>query len=196
MRGVLVGCLLLLAACGFEPLHGEQARGARSQQLESVQILTDTSRAGQLLKAEIEDQVNPTALRAEKPYLLTISVSERELSLFINLDGTSSRGDMQYVSTYTLTQKRDGKVLDQGELMRVSSYNISENADYATFVSREDARRRGIIELARAYQLRLANLLPRFNDEIPVSAPVVPETPAPLLRPLDNHNHETNRSGF
>lgn len=193
---LVAGCWLLavsaLTGCGFEPVHGRAARAARVHRVESVRVVTDNTRLGQLLKAEIEDQTNPAGLRAEKPFTLTITTAETEISLFINLDGTSSRGDMQYVSSYVLTRTADGQKMDSGSITRISSYNISENADYASYVSREDARKRGIIELARDYNLRLSNLVPRLNGEVqpePVSEPQ--PAPAPLMPVQDNHEART-----
>ena len=134
-----------------------------------MQIVTAAGRLPQLLKAEIEEQVNPTYQHAEKLFVMTISFNETEIAEFINPDGTSSRGDMHYQSTYSLTRKLDGKLIDTGTLIRISSYNVSENADYGTYVSRDDARKRAVIELAQDYKLRLANLLPKLNN---------PNTPA------------------
>lgn len=185
---------VVLASCGFEPVHGRKERSERVSQIESVQIVTDNSRRGQLLKAEIEDAINPGGIHAEKPFVLTIAVNETEISLFINPDGTSSRGDMQYSSTYRLTRKFDGKLIDSGAATRVSSYNISETADYATYVSREDARRRGIKELAQDYKLRLANLVPKLNDPSATPAAPVAVPVAPIIRSQDNH--EARTTGF
>jgi LPS-assembly lipoprotein len=185
--------LCVVSGCGFEPLHGRAQRAERASQIESVQIETDSTRPGQMLKAEIEDQINPEALRAEKLFLMSIRVAEVEVSLFINVDGTSSRGDMQYNSTYTLTRKADGKLIDRGKISRVSSYNISENADYATYVAREDARRRGVLELAQDYKLRLANLVGTLNNPNAASVPITEEAPAPIIRPQDTHENRTTR---
>ena len=101
---------------------------------------------------------------AEKLFLLNITLAEGEAGVFINPDGTSGRGDYQLNSAYTLTSKHDGKLVDSGQLSRVSSFNNAQTADFSTFISREDARKRGIVELARDYQLRLANLVPKLNN--------------------------------
>lgn len=195
LRTIIVSAFVFaLASCGFTPLHGRSERAARTHQVESVDIVTDSSRLGQLLKAEIEDQVNPGVIRAEKPFVMTITSTETEISLFINPDGTSSRGDMQYNSSYTLTRKRDGKLIDRGDIRRVSSYNIADNADYATFVSREDARRRGVVELAQDYKLRLSNLVAKLNDPMAQPPAASSEIPAPIYRTQDTH--EGRPTGF
>lgn len=166
MRLFLLFALLLpLAACGFRPVHGRDYRARQELDLSAVAIEVDTSRYGQLLKAEIQDGINPDFERAEKLYKLKISLAAREIYLFVNPDGTSSRGDIEFRSEYALTRLVDGKILQSGKITRVSSYNMSEQADYATYVSTEDAKRRGITELAQDYRLRLSNLMAQYNPQ-------------------------------
>lgn len=207
----LIGLIVLFAisGCGFQPVHGTQTRAEYASQIESVEIVTDNTRSGQLLKAEIQDLANPTAQRSEKLFVLKITVTETEMSLFINPDGTSGRGDYQFTSNYVLSRKFDGKVIDMGTLTRSSSYNNALTADFSTFVSREAAKRRGIVELAQDYKLRLGNLVPKINDpnakpsgagilkKPPVTRPLDPSSTQPsafdsTLEPTD----ETGRQGY
>ena len=177
------GCWLL-CACGFEPLHSQRYQSQLTSDLSSVTIVVDNSRLGQLLEAEIRQGVNPELRTSEKLYTLKIALTEREIPLFINPDGTSSRGDIEYTSSYVLSRKADGKPVQRGAINRVASYNSSQAADYASFVSIEDAKTRGILELAQAYKLRLSNLLPSLNGaEVPASreAPPPVDTPYPRL---------------
>jgi len=160
---VLLAALLALTACGFRPVHGRQYQAEQETRLSSVAVVVDNSRLGQLLKAEIESGANPDYERSEKLYTLNIALFESNLYLFVNPDGTAGRGDIAFSSNYSLVRTLDRKVMKTGTLKRVSSYNISETADYATYVSEEDARRRGIIELAQDYKLRLANLMEGLN---------------------------------
>lgn len=150
--------LLMLSACGFAPVHGARETHQLNAALPAIDVTADRSRLGQLLQAEIEDHLNPSRLLAAAQYRLNIAVNEQLIPLFINNDGTASRGDIRFVSTYALTRIRDGKVIDTGTIERVSSFNSSEQADYATFLVQQDARQRGIMELAEDYNLRLSNL--------------------------------------
>jgi hypothetical protein len=162
----LIAALLTLAACGFQPLYGREFKARQDLDLSAIRVSVDHTRYGQLLKAEIEGGINPDYERAEKLYELSVSLTSYETYLFVNSDGTSSRGDIDYRSTYTLRRILDGKVIQSGTINRVSSYNMSETADYASYVSEEDARKRGILEMAQDYKLRLANLLAKLNPSM------------------------------
>lgn len=162
-HALLLAALLALAACGFRPVHGRAYQAEQEASLASIRVEVDNSRIGQLLKAEIEDGVNPAYDRSEKLYTLNVTLFESNNYLFINPDGTAGRGDIIFTSKYQLSRNLDHKVLKTGQLKRAASYNISETADYATYVSQDDARRRGIVELAQDYKLRLSNLMHGLN---------------------------------
>jgi LPS-assembly lipoprotein len=164
-HALLLAALLALAACGFQPVHSKSYRAQQAIDLSAVSVRVDNTRLGQLLKAEIEQGTNPDYTRDSRVYTLAITLTERDIYLFVNPDGTAGRGDVEFRSEYRLLRNSDQKVLQTGTISRVSSYNISNSADYATYVSEEDARKRGIIELGQDYKLRLSNLLGRVKPE-------------------------------
>lgn len=151
--------LLALCACGFEPMHGRayQERG-NGAALAAIEVRTPGGILGELLRAEIEDAINPEYRYITPAYRLDVGLYEVDMPLFVNPDGTSDRGEIRYTSNYTLVRLSDNSILAHGSLKRAGSYNSSQTADYAAYVSREDAKRRTIIELGQDYKLRLANL--------------------------------------
>jgi len=165
MRFLLLSLFLLVTACGFQPLHSKAYRAQQAIDLASLVVEVDTERRGQLLEAEIADAVNPDYQRAEKLYRLNIDLTETDIPLFINPDGTSARGDIRLSSTYKLYRIADNMQVDKGSISRISSYNTSDQASagYASFVSVEDAKRRAVMELAQDYKLRMANLLSKLS---------------------------------
>ncbi|MFZ4124856.1 MAG: hypothetical protein ACOYJ2_02135 [Rickettsiales bacterium] len=155
--------LLALSACGFQPMHSREYQAQDGGAiLAAIEVKTPSGILGELLRAEIEDGVNPDYRAMAPAYLLDIAYTETDYPLFINPDGTSERGEMRYESTYTLTRLSDNAVIHTGILRRVGSYNSSQTADYAAYVSKEDAKKRAMIEMAQDYKLRLANLSSRL----------------------------------
>ena len=161
--------LLVLSACGFRPVYGtqyQQERAVGSASLAQIKVVSDNSRAGQLLKAEIEDRLNPQNIPAEKRYTLRLGVAEYNIPLFVAPDGTFGRGNIQYSVDYVLTRDADGATINQGGLSRVSSYAASEtNAIYASYVAQQDAKKRGVIEMASDVAMRMGNALDSDIDE-------------------------------
>jgi hypothetical protein len=181
-------------------MQGQAYRHSLAVDLSSVQVRVATGisstlssnsgsiprRYGELLKAEIEDNINPDSTRAEKLFMLDITFSEADIALFVNPDGTASRGDLNYNSNYTIKRLKDNKTVASGTLHRVSSYNSSPTADYASFTSIEDARKRGMIELAEDYKLRIASLLVTLNTPDASAIEAKPDA-APALQPLNQN---------
>lgn len=204
----LITCMLALASCGFEPLHGEAYRASLAVDLSSMNVVvkgssgnvatnsvaTVPTRYGELLKAEIDDRTSPMGDASEKLFTLAIDYSETDAVLFVNPDGTASRGDLVYTSTYIITRRIDAEVVATGTLRRTSSYNTSPTATYAGYVAREDARKRGILELAQDYKLRLATLLPTLNNPKAKVIGKRSNEQLPELQPV--RNYETLRPGY
>lgn len=166
MRGILclVALGLLVAGCGFRPVYGKQYQSERnaiaSAQLAEIEVTGDTSRLNQLFQEELRDRLNPEHVAIEKRYRLHVAINEMNIPLFVAPDGTYGRGNLQYTLSYGLTRNEDGKQVDNGQLKRVSSYAASEtNAIYASYVAQDDARKRGVIELANDLAMRLGNRL-------------------------------------
>lgn len=162
---IIFACLPLFSACGFQPLQARNGIYEGGIDLASVVVTVDSTRNGQLLEAELKDAINPDAAHHEKLYGLRIRITQTEVKLFINPDGTSARSDIPVTSEYQLSRLADGKLLDKGTISRVSSYNTSPTADYASYVSIQDAKKRGIMELAQSYKLRIANILARLQEQ-------------------------------
>ena len=165
-RLIFLLMITTLSACGFEPMHGRAYQEQTlSGELAAIEVHTPSGILGELLRAEIEDAVNPEYRNVAPRYRLDIKIVEQDIPLFIRLDGTSNRGDILYTSDYTLVRISDNTVLHKGSLKRVSSYNSSDvAANYSAYVSKEDAKKRAVLELAQDYKLRLANLSARLSE--------------------------------
>ena len=156
--------LLALSACGFEPLHGHQHQEKIiAANLAGIQIEAPSGRLGETLKADIEDSINPNFRPGPTNYRLVLTLDQQEIAQFINPDGTASRGKIRIISNYQLIRIADNEVIATGTLQRAGAFNSDEQVDYATYISREDARRRAIVDLAHDYRLRLTNLAPRMQ---------------------------------
>jgi LPS-assembly lipoprotein len=170
-----LGVLCILSACGFRPVYGEayqSERAAGTAALAQVEVSAGNSRRAQLFKAVLEDQLNPDAVPTQKTYRLDVVLEEQNIPLFVAPDGTYGRGNIQYTAKYALRRIDDNALLADGSLQSVSSYAASEtDAIYASYVAQEDAKKRGVIELANNITLLLANRLnadslePLIKDE-------------------------------
>lgn len=183
-QGLAICAALLLAGCGFQPLYAEKADDSASLALAGVKVddvgaVAGEKRMGQQFKENLEDQLNPGgAVPANAPYRLTATLTSSEAPIGIARDGTVSRYNIYLDSSYKLFRTSDGKQVTGGSLRYVSSYNNVTNAYFSTYVSQEDAIKRGVVELSQLFRQRLGAYLqagaPEQKITTPVAAPVPP----------------------
>ena len=151
--------LLLLAGCGFEPLHKPAAHGEATpaQSLAQIQIRPIEGRVGQQLHNLLLDRLNPAGQSRAPAYYLLIGLRKTTTDLGIREDETATRANLRLTATYNLVSAEDNEVVLRGSSFSVNSYNILDlDVYYATTVAEEDAIRRGLREISNDIELRLS----------------------------------------
>jgi LPS-assembly lipoprotein len=168
MRTSLLLCcavmLALVSGCGFKPMYGKKAGGYNSDDTSKIYagVTVDSMprREGQILHMELEDALNPNGkIPAHPEYRLAASISINEVAIGVARDATVSRFNIYFDSHYTLYRNSDGKAVTTGSIRHVGSYNNQANAYYSTYISRDDGIKRGLVEVAELYRMRLASYL-------------------------------------
>lgn len=150
--------LLCVSACGFSPMYS-----AENKQPLSVGILIETSKdeMGQQFQQNLEDKLNPQGVPLHPVYKLSVALGSGASGMGVARDGTVSRYNVTLISNYTLTRIADNKMIRQGEIRHVSSFNNQANQYFSTYISQEDSTKRGIMELAELYRQRIGAMLLR-----------------------------------
>lgn len=165
---------LFLSGCGFHSLYGTRADAPEgSKVMAGVKVDNiPNGRMGQQLKADLEDGLNPQGAVPPNPaYRLAVTLKDSTAAIGVARDGTVSRYNVYLYSEYALYRTSDGKEITAGNLRHVSSYNNITNAYFSTFVSQEDAVKRGIDELAQLYRQRLGAYFDEGAPEQAITPP-------------------------
>lgn len=158
----LLASLLMLAGCGFEPVYAQRdGQEDTLDHLAAIRVETPPGRSGELLGAELRDHFNPESVTADHAYVLKAGLDTQFQPFIIEADGTTARYNVILKSPFTLVRQADGATIERGVVNRQVSYNVSESDDYATFVTQSDTLRRGVIELAEDYRMRISAALRR-----------------------------------
>lgn len=147
--------LMMLAACGFQPVYQREAGLDTPDILQQIAIQTPGGREGDQLKAALEDHFRQFQPPRDPRHRLEIALRIDSSPFVFSQDGTASRFELQLRSSYVLRRTTDNQALKKGMLQRTVSYNVSQQEDFATFVSQQDALKQGIDELAELYRLRI-----------------------------------------
>jgi len=154
-------CGLALSGCGFRPLYGEDEAGSSTfDSLETIQIAALPDRTGQQLHNLLRDRINPRGQPNRPEFVLRIRLTEKTERLAIAQDETATRANLRLRANFTLTKVKSNEVVMKGKSNSANSYNIVDS-QYATYVSRNDARDRALRELSEDIRLRLATFFAR-----------------------------------
>lgn len=163
MRIAIIGILLLLAGCGFQPVYGTRTEGGLSGSLAQVEILPVPGRIGQLFMAALEDKLNPQSEDATQRYELKPQLSVQMMPISISPDGTVARFRVLYETSFSLYDREAGKEIASDSIDRSGSFEAPNDADYSTYTAEQDAMARGVEELAHDYFLRISSLLKEYE---------------------------------
>lgn len=157
----MVAVMVLVSACGFEPLHGRQQSGASATSaLSQISIPPIPERLGQLLRIELANLLTPKGPPRTPLYVLNIQLTESKQSLGVRKDATATRANLIISANFNLFDTQADTTLLSGTVRSINSYNILE-ADFATLSAESDARRRASRDLATEIQSRLGIFLSR-----------------------------------
>ena len=158
MRPLILIAALLLSACGFHPVYGVNKYTAIGveEKLAQIEIGNVPNRSGQYLRNVLIDRFYREGRPAAPYYALTFgALSEQSVNLDITETSDATRGELRVGIPVLLTDKTTGAVLLERTLQSRVGYNILAG-EFATRVSRENARKNALEDLARQIEQQLS----------------------------------------
>ncbi len=141
---------MLLPACGFTPIYG-----TASSELSAVHVLPIPGKNGLMLKAALEDKLDPAHQNPSAQYDLSATLAISSVPVVIENDGTVSRYRIDIKSPFVLKSVSSGAALLSDTISLSINYDVSD-ADYSTYVLSNYQVERGIEELSYHYVNRLS----------------------------------------
>lgn len=153
----LILAALIPAGCGFRTVYGSGREAASvSADLSQVEIGIIPDRAGQVLRNALIDRFYPAGRPANAPFVLSLTpVRETLTDLDITRESDSTRTQIRLRTDIVLSDRANGQTLLTRRIESVTSYNIL-GSEFATRVTREDARRNALADLARQIEQELS----------------------------------------
>ncbi len=155
----VVGMLLLASGCGFHPMYGDHSALAEESPLSGNLVIAPIpGREGQIFRNALEDRLNPEGISFAHPeYMLKVSMDKNLIPAVIKADGTIQRYDVQFMTNFSLIRIAGNKTLLTSTLSRTGSYNVTINANFATYEAEQDVIDRTLQEIAEDYLLRITS---------------------------------------
>ena len=150
-----IGALLALSGCGGVPLYADPETGPADAELRAIKVAPIAERIGQRLEWALRQSLNPDGLPTPQRYLLRTTLTVSRFDLGIQTQGLGTRGRLDVVATYALSDIKTGAQLLVGTTHAAQSFDILAN-EYSNIVAENDARRGAVEELSRELVIRLA----------------------------------------
>lgn len=162
----ILGVLLTLSACGFEPLYVEKTSGndlwyynnefdadiVREMGQIKVEIISD--RIGQMIRNELIDTFNPFGTPKCAKYFLKLEpVNKWVTQQALRDDITATREKVKYTLNYELWSKEKGQMV-AGKSWIYLSYDLLDNP-YSTTMDKKKIEKDGAKILANDISLRI-----------------------------------------
>ena len=163
--GVVLALGLVLGACGFEPMYGEQRGNAVHAELQTVRVALIANRTGQLLRQYILDRIHSNDASPAALYQLEIGVLETRQYYGIQRDLTATYSRLALTANYTLRDLKTQKPVLTGSFNVFSSYNVAADP-FNTVVAENDARERGVHSLGDELINRISFFLRRQQTPV------------------------------
>ncbi len=103
--------LVLLGACGFQPLYGKHAAGSAPGEFAKIRVLPIKDRIGQMLHNHLLTALNPGGRPGNPQYLLETRVTESFSSLGVRKSGFATRANLQATANFSLRGTGGGQTL-------------------------------------------------------------------------------------
>jgi LPS-assembly lipoprotein len=139
-RALPVLLYLIAAACGFEPMYGEEHGAAVRNDLEGVRVALIANRAGQELRTYINQHIHGSDDEtAPARYQLEITLVETRQFYGIQRDLSATYARFVLTGYYALREIKTQKVVLHGNTAAYSSYNIAADP-FNSIVAENGAR--------------------------------------------------------
>lgn len=119
--------------------------------LSNITLATMPDRTGQLLRNTLLDRGFGDADRAGDTKLVFNELSETEIDLGIAPDNTATRRQVTITGVLVITRK--GEIILERKLTSRATYNVLVS-QYGTIVSKENAQKQAIDDLARQIEIQ------------------------------------------
>lgn len=143
--------LIVLAACGFEPVYGvnRNTHTGVEEKLEQISISNIPDREGQFLRNELITRFYRSGRPASPQWSLDLErISESLTDLDITKDAEASRGRLRLATSLQLKDLKTGETVLKHSIISIASYNILAS-EFTNRVSEQNARENALKDLAR-----------------------------------------------
>jgi LPS-assembly lipoprotein len=139
MRAVALALMLLLGACGLQPMYADGSSGTVAAGLRDVQVAPIPERAGWLVRNALVDRLGGEA--AEPSYRLEVELDDELTGFGIRGDSAVTRERRTLRARYRLVELSSGQVVLDATAGSDAGIDVV-SSEYATVAAEQSAQER------------------------------------------------------
>lgn len=154
---LLVGTVVALTACGFQPLYQKDQAGlSAGNAFETIRVRPIEDRVGQELRNHLYDALTPRGQPENPAWDLQVKLTESIQKISVEQTSFSTRANLKLTGSYNLLPVTGNEETGHGgSVSVVSSFNILDS-EYATLAAERDARSKAVLILSNDIRRQLA----------------------------------------
>ncbi|MBT3627541.1 MAG: hypothetical protein HOM52_07215 [Rhodospirillaceae bacterium] len=129
--------IVILAACGFRPVHQFKNDQSIQQDLWSINVSPIAGRDGLVLRNRLLEKFSPRGNTDAPEYQLSVQLTKTTEALLIQLDNTATRINLKMNAVFVLLNLTTEATVYKGSAYSVGSYNVVES-EFATVAAEKN----------------------------------------------------------
>jgi len=151
--GLILATALILAACGFKPMHAPTAFGGKGLAMKNIRVeMQANGKIDFLLAQTLRDRMGDNGSAS---YILKITSELNRRLLGIGADDVASRYDLELQSEFALVDAKTGDVVYRDNIRAISTFGAPRDS-YGTVAAQSNAEEQIAAEAADRIIVRLA----------------------------------------
>tara|TARA_Y100001934_G_scaffold75425_1_gene93699 strand:+ start:27029 stop:27535 length:507 start_codon:yes stop_codon:yes gene_type:complete len=146
---------VVLAGCGFQPIHGSSNHADIHSELSAIKIAVIEDRVGHKLHNLLLDLINPLGRVNRAAYTLTIKTQITKTEIGLKINEETTRASLSLSAEFVLIENKSGSLLMEGSVRSVNSYNIP-TSEFALVAAEKNAADRATREVSNEIKTRLS----------------------------------------
>ncbi len=151
--GFILATALILAACGFKPMHAPNAFGGSNVSLKNITVeMQANEKIDFLLAQALRDRMGDNSAT---PYILRVTPKSNRASLGIGADDVATRYDLVMNTKIELVDAKTGDIVFRNKVRSISTYGAPRDP-YGTVAAQANADEQVAAEAADQIIAKLA----------------------------------------
>ena len=163
---IVLAAMLLLQACGFQPLYADNNNLGVSSTLSTIYVEPISERIGYDLRNDLLDRLDATSSPQDSRYRLRLAITELEVPVVFTPNTAITRYNYTLTAHYDLVAREGAEAVKSGDVTAFAAYNVAAAPYlYSTVAAQREAKTRAANDIAERIRIELVVYLRQVAEQ-------------------------------